>query len=465
MLLWRAKNSKLVNKDFYGDFMNKLYVIGAGLAGCEAAYQAAQMGVSVTLYEMKPEKRSAAHHVDTFAELVCSNSLRSADVTNASGLLKEEMRRMGSLIIEACDATRVSAGGALAVDRELFSRYVTDKILSHPNIEVKYGEVTEVPRDGVCVVATGPLTSDALAEDIATLIGGDSLYFFDAAAPIVSFDSIDMSKAFFASRYGKGDPDYINCPMTEDEYKAFYEALITAEEAPLHAADEGLKVKVFEGCMPVEVMAKRGEDTLRFGPMKPVGITNPNNGETYYAVVQLRRENEEGEMFNLVGFQTHLKFPEQKRVFGMIPGLENAEFLRYGVMHRNTFINSPERLNSDYSLRGMENIHFAGQMTGVEGYIESAASGFAAGVNAALKVRGEEGFEFPETMMIGAMAGYVSRGGVGAFQPMNANFGIVPRLEEKVRGGKKARYEAYAVRALAECDKVAEKLREMRADA
>ena len=442
--------------------MDRLIVIGAGLAGCEAAYQAANLGVHVTLYEMKPEKKSAAHHADTFAELVCSNSLRSADVTNASGLLKEEMRRMGSLIIEACDATRVSAGGALAVDRELFSRYVTDKILSHPNIEVKYGEVTEVPKDTVCVVATGPLTSDGLAEDISSLIGGDSLYFFDAAAPIVSYDSIDMSKAFFASRYDKGEPDYINCPMTEEEYKAFYNALITAEEAPLHAADEGLKVKVFEGCMPVEVMAKRGEDTLRFGPMKPVGITNPENGETYYAVVQLRRENEEGEMFNIVGFQTHLKFPEQKRVFGMIPGLENAEFLRYGVMHRNTFINSPEKLNSDYSLKSNENIHFAGQMTGVEGYIESAASGFVAGVNAALKVLGKDGFVFPATMMIGAMANYVSRGGVGSFQPMNANFGIVPRLEEKVRGGKKARYEAYSRRALEVCDKVSEKLVELR---
>lgn len=438
--------------------MDRLIVIGAGLAGCEAAYQAASLGVPVTLYEMKPEKKSAAHHADTFAELVCSNSLRSADVTNASGLLKEEMRRMGSLIIEACDATRVSAGGALAVDRELFSRYVTDKILSHPNIEVKYGEVTEVPRDSVCVVATGPLTSDALAEDISSLIGGDSLYFFDAAAPIVSYDSIDMTKAFFASRYDKGDADYINCPMTEDEYKAFYEALITAEEAPLHAADEGLKVKVFEGCMPVEVMAKRGEDTLRFGPMKPVGITNPNNGETYYAVVQLRRENEEGEMFNIVGFQTHLKFPEQKRVFGMIPGLENAEFLRYGVMHRNTFINSPERLRSDYSLRDNGNIHFAGQMTGVEGYIESAASGFAAGVSAALKMRGEEVYKFPETTMIGAMAHYIENGGTGPFQPMNANFGIVPRLEEKVRGGKRARYEAYSRRALEMCDKVVQEL-------
>ncbi len=442
--------------------MDRLFIIGAGLAGCEAAYQAASLGVPVTLFEMKPHKKSPAHHADTMAELVCSNSLRSADVTNASGLLKEEMRRMGSVIIEACDATKVSAGGALAVDRELFSKYITDKITSHPLIEVVNEEVTKVPRDAVCVVATGPLTSDELAEDVASLIGGDSLYFFDAAAPIVSFDSIDMTKAFFASRYDKGDADYINCPMTEAEYKAFYEALITAEEAPLHEADAGLKVKVFEGCMPVEVMAKRGEDTLRFGPMKPVGITNPETGDTYYAVVQLRRENEEGEMFNIVGFQTHLKFPEQKRVFGMIPGLENAELLRYGVMHRNTFINSPDRLNSDYSLRGMENVHFAGQMTGVEGYIESAASGFVAGISAALKLLGKDRFCFPDKMMMGAMARYISEGGTGPFQPMNANFGIVPRLEEKVRGGQRARYEAYSVRALKICDTVAEALKVLR---
>ena len=444
--------------------MDKIYVIGAGLAGSEAAYQIASFGVPVALYEMKPKKRSAAHKADTFAELVCSNSLRSADVTNASGLLKEELRRMGSLIMEACDNTRVSAGGALAVDRELFSAYVTEKIKNHPLIEVRYEEVTDIPDDAPCVIATGPLTSDGLADTIAGLIGGDSLYFFDAAAPIVSFDSVDMSKAFFASRYGKGSADYINCPMNEEEYKAFYNALITAEEAPLHGPDAGLKVKVFEGCMPVEVMAKRGEDTLRFGPMKPVGITNPETGETYYAVVQLRRENEEGEMFNLVGFQTHLKFPEQKRVFGMIPGLENAEFLRYGVMHRNTFINSPCHLDSDYALRSNRRIRFAGQMTGVEGYIESAASGFAAGVAAASEMLFGESFRFPAKMMIGAMAKYISEGGVGSFQPMNANFGIIEPLDHKVKGGKKARYEAYATRALEECNKVAEALREMKAE-
>ena len=438
--------------------MDKIYVIGAGLAGSEAAYQVARFGIPVTLFEMKPKKRSAAHKADTFAELVCSNSLRSADVTNASGLLKEELRRMGSLIMEACDHTSVSAGGALAVDRRLFSQYVTEKIENHPAITVRREEVTKIPDDAPCIVATGPLTSDALAESISKLIGGDSLYFFDAAAPIVSFDSIDMTKAFFASRYGKGSADYINCPMNEEEYKAFYNALVTAEEAPLHEADAGLKVKVFEGCMPVEVMARRGEDTLRFGPMKPVGIANPETGETYYAIVQLRRENEAGEMFNLVGFQTHLKFPEQKRVFGMIPGLENAEFLRYGVMHRNTFINSPRHLDSDYALRTNRRIRFAGQMTGVEGYIESAASGFAAGVAAAVEALYGTPYKFSDKMMIGAMAKYISEGGAGPFQPMNANFGIIPPLEHKVKGGKRARYEAYADRALQECDRTAEAL-------
>ena len=438
--------------------MDKIYVIGAGLAGSEAAYQVARFGIHVTLFEMKPKKRSAAHKEDTFAELVCSNSLRSADVTNASGLLKEELRRMGSLIMEACDHTSVSAGGALAVDRRLFSQYVTEKIENHPAITVRREEVTKIPDDAPCIVATGPLTSDALAESISKLIGGDSLYFFDAAAPIVSFDSIDMTKAFFASRYGKGSADYINCPMNEEEYKAFYNALVTAEEAPLHEADAGLKVKVFEGCMPVEVMARRGEDTLRFGPMKPVGIANPETGETYYAIVQLRRENEAGEMFNLVGFQTHLKFPEQKRVFGMIPGLENAEFLRYGVMHRNTFINSPRHLDSDYALRTNRRIRFAGQMTGVEGYIESAASGFAAGVAAAVEALYGTPYKFSDKMMIGAMAKYISEGGAGPFQPMNANFGIIPPLEHKVKGGKRARYEAYADRALQECDRTAEAL-------
>ncbi|MBE6599394.1 MAG: methylenetetrahydrofolate--tRNA-(uracil(54)-C(5))-methyltransferase (FADH(2)-oxidizing) TrmFO [Ruminococcaceae bacterium] len=441
--------------------MEHINVFGAGLAGSEAAWQAAEHGAHVKLYEMKPKKKSPAHHADTFAELVCSNSLRSADVTNAAGLLKEELRRMGSLIMEACGKTKVAAGGAVAVDRVLFSEYITDKIRSHPNIEVIEEEMTEIPAEEITVVATGPLTSDALAETIARLIGGRKLYFFDAAAPIVDAESVDMTKAFFATRYDKGDPDYINCPMTEAEYKAFYHALITAEEAKLHEFEAGDKLKVFEGCMPVEVMARRGEDTLRFGPMKPVGIKNPKTGEEYYAIVQLRKENESGTMYNLVGFQTHLTFPEQRRVFRMIPGLENAEFLRYGVMHRNTFLCSPDLLDNDYSFRENKNIFFAGQMTGVEGYIESAASGFVAGVNAYLRAAGKEPYIFPEETMTGAMAWYVSHGEKMTFQPMNANFGIIPPLEQKVKGGKKFRNEAYANRALAAADAVAEELKQL----
>ena len=428
--------------------MEYINVFGAGLAGSEAAWQAAELGVRVRLYEMKPHKKSPAHHANTFAELVCSNSLRSADVTNAAGLLKEELRRMGSLIMDACSATKVAAGGAVAVDRVLFSEYVTEKIRNHPNIEVIEQEMTAIPEDEITVVATGPLTSDALAETIASMIDGKKLYFFDAAAPIVDAESIDMSKAFFATRYDKGDPDYINCPMSEDEYKAFYQALISAEEAQLHDFETGDKLKVFEGCMPVEVMARRGEDTLRFGPMKPVGIKNPATGEEYYAIVQLRKENETGTMYNLVGFQTHLTFPEQRRVFRMIPGLENAEFLRYGVMHRNTFLCSPELLDGDYSFRANKNIFFAGQMTGVEGYIESAASGFVAGVNAALRCLGKAPFIFPEETMTGAMAWYVSHGEKTLFQPMNANFGIIPPLAQRLKGGRRVRYAEYARRAL-----------------
>ncbi len=441
--------------------MEHINVIGAGLAGSEAAWQAAKLGVRVRLYEMKPHKKSPAHHADTFAELVCSNSLRSADVTNAAGLLKEELRRMGSLIMEACGATKVAAGGAVAVDRVLFSEYITEKIRNHPNIEVIEEEMTAIPEDEITVVATGPLTSDAMAETIGELIGGKKLYFFDAAAPIVDAESIDMSKAFFATRYDKGDPDYINCPMSEEEYKAFYHALISAEEAKLHDFEAGEQLKVFEGCMPVEVMARRGEDTLRFGPMKPVGIKNPKTGEEYYAIVQLRKENEAGTMYNLVGFQTHLTFPEQRRVFHMIPGLENAEFLRYGVMHRNTFLCSPDLLDADYSFRANKNIFFAGQMTGVEGYIESAASGFVAGINASLRRTGKNPFIFPEETMTGAMAWYVSHGEKMTFQPMNANFGIIPPLEQKVKGGKKYRNEAYAVRALEAADRVADQLKEL----
>lgn len=433
-------------------------VIGAGLAGCEAAYQAARMGANVVLYEMKPKKMTPAHSYKGFAELVCSNSLRSADITSGVGLLKEELSRMGSLIMEAAKAARVPAGGAMAVDRISFSDYITKKIRTHARIQVVEEEVTKIPEEGISIIATGPLTSDALADEIADLVGGEQLSFYDAAAPIVDFSTIDMHKAFFASRYGKGTPDYINCPMNREEYTAFYEALITAEEAQLHDFEKGEKLKVFEGCMPVEVMARRGEDTLRFGPMKPVGISRPGTDEKYYAVVQLRKENREGTMYNLVGFQTHLTFSEQQRVFRLIPGLENAVFMRYGVMHRNTFLNSPLLLNSDYSMRRRKNLFFAGQMTGVEGYVESAASGFVAGISAAQRESGaEDQILFPDTTMIGAMARYVSEGGAAAFQPMNANFGIVPSPPEKIRGGKKVRYAFYAQRALDEIDNIIDK--------
>ena len=424
-------------------------IIGAGLAGSEAAWQAARLGAHVRLFEMKPEKFTPAHHSNGFAELVCSNSLRSDCTSNAVGLLKEELRRMGSLIMEAADATRVPAGSALAVDREKFSAYITEKIRSHPDIEVISKEVTE-PEEGITVIASGPLTSDSLAQYIAETLGCQGLHFFDAAAPIVDFESINMDTAFFASRYDKGDPDYINCPMTREQYDAFYEALISAREAELKDFDrESQKdLTVFEGCMPVEVMAKRGHDTLLFGPLKPVGLVDPRTGEESYAVVQLRKENVEGTMFNLVGFQTHLAFEEQRRVFRMIPGLENAQFLRYGVMHRNTFINSPGVLNEKYQLIKRPELYFAGQMTGVEGYIESAGSGFVAGINAALAATEREALVFPETTMIGAMAAYVSRGSTGKFQPMNANFGIIEPLGYRVKGGKTAKNEALAARSL-----------------
>lgn len=430
--------------------MSEIRVFGAGLAGCEAAWQAANRGVKVTLYEMKPHKFTPAHHHNGFAELVCSNSLRSDELSNAIGVLKAELRTMGSLIMEAADNNRVAAGSALAVDREKFSAYVTDRIRSHPNITVVEEECTAIPEEGITVVATGPLTSDKMAEYIESRVGA-GLHFYDAAAPIVDFDSIDMSKAFFASRYGKGDADYINCPMNEEEYRAFYQALVTAEEAELKAFDAKYqKLEVFEGCMPVEVMAKRGYDTLTFGPMKPVGITNPETGETYFAVVQLRRENVEGTMYNIVGFQTHLTFGEQRRVFRMIPGLERAEFLRYGVMHRNTFLNSPELLRADYSLRTNPNVFFAGQMTGVEGYIESTSSGFVAGISAACRALGRPSPDFTRETVIGSLAHYVA-GDIsvsGKFQPMNANFGIVAPLEKKVKGPKKFRNEAIAARAI-----------------
>ena len=438
----------------------QINVYGAGLAGCEAAWQAANRGVKVRLFEMKPHKYTPAHHTEGFAELVCSNSLRSDSMANAVGVLKEEMRRFGSLIMEAADATRVPAGSALAVDRTLFSDYITEKIKNHPNIEVVSAEADHVEEDTVTVIATGPLTSEPMAEYIAQTLGCGNLHFFDAAAPIVDASTINMDVAFFASRYDKGDADYINCPMTKEQYDAFYEALIGAEEAVLKEFDrESQKsVKVFEGCMPVEVMAKRGYDTLRYGPLKPVGLIDPRVGKEFYAVVQLRKENTAGTMFNLVGFQTHLTFPEQRRVFRMIPGLENAEFLRYGVMHRNTYLNSPGLLQADYSMCSRPEVFFAGQMTGVEGYVESAGSGLLAGINAANRVLGKDAMICPEETMIGAMAAYVSRGGIGDFAPMNANFGLVPPLGYRVRGGKAAKNEKLAERALLAIDALLQNL-------
>ena len=428
--------------------MSKVTVLGAGLAGCEACWQIATRGIPVTLVEMKPHKMSPAHHETGFAELCCSNSLRSDALSNAVGLLKAEMRLSGSLLLAAADATRVPAGSALAVDRALFSQYVTERVKNHPLITVVEAEATTIPTDGVTVVATGPLTSDALAEDIVRLTGSAGLHFFDAVAPIVEFSGINMDVAFFASRYDKGDADYINCPMTKAQYEAFYEALITARTADLKEFDKK-ELKVFEGCMPVEVMARRGVDTLRYGPLKPVGLIDPRVGQEYYAVVQLRKENKEGTMYNLVGFQTHLAFPEQKRVFSMIPGLENATFLRYGVMHRNTYLHSPGFLDATYAVRQRPDLFFAGQMTGVEGYIESAGSGLVAGINAARRMRGMAPLVLPPETMLGAMAAYVAQGGLGDFLPMNANFGIVPRLQEKVRGGKAKRNEAISARSLA----------------
>ncbi|MBQ8356460.1 MAG: methylenetetrahydrofolate--tRNA-(uracil(54)-C(5))-methyltransferase (FADH(2)-oxidizing) TrmFO [Clostridia bacterium] len=437
-------------------------VLGAGLAGCEAAWQIAERGVRVRLVEMKPHKMTPAHHAPGFAELCCSNSLRSDALSNAVGLLKEEMRRCGSLILRAADTTKVPAGSALAVDREAFSHTVTHCIRNHPLIEVEEREATEIPGSGVTVIATGPLTSEPMAAQIASLTGQDGLYFYDAVAPIVDFSTINMEVAFFASRYDKGDADYINCPMTKEQYDAFYQALISAKEAELKEFDkEGQKnPKVFEGCMPVEVMARRGYDTLRYGPLKPVGLVDQRTGKESYAVVQLRKENCEGTMYNLVGFQTHLTFPEQKRVFSMIPGLENATFLRYGVMHRNTYLRSPGFLNTVYGVRQNPDLFFAGQMTGVEGYIESAGSGLVAGINAARRARGMEPLVFPRLTMLGSMANYVGEGGIGDFVPMNANFGIVPPLTQKVRGGKSVRNEAISARALEALDAVLSAIKE-----
>lgn len=434
--------------------MNKtVKVIGAGLAGAEAAFQIAEAGVKVELYEMKPTKKTPAHSSELFGELVCSNSLRSLQISNAAGMLKNEMRLLSSLIMKAADASAVPAGAALAVDRTRFSSYITDVIKNHPNITVIEREITELPDSGeIAVVATGPLTSDALASSIAELFGSRGLSFFDAAAPIVDAMTVDGGTVFAQSRYGKGDADYLNCPMDKEQYLAFYDALINAEEAELHGFDkeEQGNLTVFEGCMPVEVMAKRGVDTLRFGPLKPVGLTDPKTGREPYACVQLRAENREKTMYNLVGFQTHLKIAEQKRVFRMIPGLENAEFLRYGVMHRNTYIDSPGRLRPTYGTVSRPGLFFAGQMTGVEGYIESGASGLCAGLNAAALAKGFPEIVFPETTVIGSMAAYVSRGGTGKFQPMNANFGLVQPLEKRVKGGKSARNEAIYYRGIEE---------------
>ena len=405
-------------------------VLGAGLAGSECAWQLSRRGVKVRLVEMKPEKKTPAHSADGFAELVCSNSLRSDELSNAVGLLKEEMRRMGSLIMESADKNRVAAGGALAVDREGFSRYITAKLENAENVEIIRAEATEIP-DGEVVIATGPLSSDAIADKIAALCPDSDLHFYDAVAPIVTLESVDMDSAFFASRYDKGTADYVNCPMDKDKYLAFVTELVSAKEAEVHGFDDG---GVFEGCMPVEVMARRGVDTLRYGPLKPVGLIDPRTGRENYAVVQLRRDNAEGTIYNLVGFQTHLTWGEQKRVFSMIPALKNAEFVRYGVMHRNTYLNSPNLLDKYYRLRTDSRISFAGQMTGVEGYVESAASGMLVGIETAARVMGLESVDFPQETAIGALAEYISGGSVGDFQPMNINFGIITPLGYRVKG-------------------------------
>ena len=424
-------------------------VIGAGLAGAEAAWQIASQGVKVSLYEMKPHKRTPAHRSDGFAELVCSNSLRSSQLSNAVGLLKEEMRRLDSLIMRAADATAVPAGAALAVDRTAFSDYVTAALREHPLIEVYEEERTELDPDAITVVATGPLTSEGLSAHIQSILGEQYLAFYDAAAPIVDASTIDTSIAYLASRYGKGEACYYNCPMNKEQYEAFYEALISAECASLHEFDRPNEpLTVFEGCMPVEEMARRGRDTLCYGPLKPVGLPDPRTGRDPYAVVQLRAENRQMTMFNLVGFQTHLTFPAQKRVFRMIPGLENAEFLRYGVMHRNTFLQSPKLLTDTYAMRSRPTLFFAGQMTGVEGYVESASSGLVAGINAARLALGKEPMRFTAKTAIGALAAYISDPSVTRFQPMNANFGLIEPLGHKVKGGKAARNEALSARSL-----------------
>jgi len=425
-------------------------VIGAGLAGCEAAWQAAKRGVQVRLFEMKPKKYTPAHKMDFFAELVCSNSLRSDSLTNAVGLLKEEMRRLDSIIMKCADETRLPAGGALAVDREGFSKAVTKAVKDHPNVIVYSEEVTSLPEDGITVVATGPLTSDAFAEHIMKVTGRDSLYFYDAAAPIVTYESIDMTKAFRASRYGKGTDDYINCPMDREQYELFWNELVNAETVPIRDFE---KMILFSGCMPVESMAANGRDTLRFGPLKPVGIIDPATGKEPYAVVQLRQDNKAGTLYNMVGFQTHLRWPEQKRVFRLIPGLENAEFIRYGVMHRNIYIDSPGLIDPTYRMRSRPELYFAGQITGVEGYVESASSGLVAGINAARQCLGESLVIFPENTAIGSLAAYVSGNSVGRLQPMNASFGLIRAPEQRIRN-KNEKHRIMAEIALDQIEKI-----------
>ncbi len=432
--------------------MSNVTVLGAGLAGSECAWQLARRGIKVRLVEMKPNKMSPAHKSEYFSELVCSNSLRSDELTNAVGLLKAEMRKMGSLIMESADANRVAAGGALAVDRDSFARYITEKLRACENIEIVAEEASDFP-EGEVVVATGPLTSDVLADKIVALCGGEGLHFYDAVAPIVTLESVDMESAFFASRYDKGTADYVNCPMNEDEYKAFIRELCGAKEAAVHGFDDG---GVFEGCMPVEVMARRGEDTLRYGPMKPVGLRDPRTGRENYAVVQLRRDNADGTLYNIVGFQTHLTWGEQKRVFSMIPALKDANFVRYGVMHRNTYLNSPTLLDRYYRLKEQPRLSFAGQMTGVEGYVESAASGMLVGIETAARILGLEPVDFPQETAIGALSLYISGGSVGDFQPMNINFGIISPLGYRVKGKRNKNAEISA-RSLAIIDELMKK--------
>ena len=432
--------------------METVTVLGAGLAGSECAWQLAKRGIRVRLWEMKPEKMSPAHQSPYFGELVCSNSLRSDELTNAVGLLKAEMRAMDSLIMASADANKVAAGGALAVDREGFARQITETLEQHPNVEIIRKEALDIP-DGEVVIATGPLSSDAIAEKIAALCPDSDLHFYDAVAPIVTLDSVDMESAFFASRYDKGTADYVNCPMDKEEYLAFVKELVSAKEAPVHGFDDG---GVFEGCMPVEVMARRGVDTLRYGPMKPVGLVDPRTGRENYAVVQLRRDNADGTIYNIVGFQTHLTWGEQKRVFSMIPALRNAEFVRYGVMHRNTYLNSPKLLDRYYRLRSDPRISFAGQMTGVEGYVESAASGMLVGIETAARVLGLESVDFPQETAIGALGLYISGGSVGDFQPMNINFGIIKPLEYRVKG-KRNKNAEISNRSLAIIEQLKEK--------